>query len=383
MTDTTTTSITTTSTTSSSTTSTSSSTSTSITTSSTSSSTTTTTSTTSSSTTTTTSTTSSSTTSTTTSSTTTTTTTTTTQSCIQTITSSTVNNTCRDLNWNQTGVVFASGFNKPLALYIDANDSVYVCDKDGHNIEEWDQCSSNGVVVAGSNTSASGSTSVLLNHPEDVTFDKNGYMYVADTDNDRVQRFPSGSNNGTTVAGTGTAANTLVGLNKPQAVAVDSNSNIYIADKGNKRIMKWTPNAVSGTIWLSDNDLDHTIDIVISPTSTDKIYTTRDDKDVIYSWTSGAASSPATFNQVNDTTKNTLNKPRGMTYDLYGNLYVADRDNDRIVMFCANSTVGIVVAADTGTSPRLDKPVAVALDSNLNLYAVTEAGKNVIKFGRL
>ncbi|CAF4270879.1 unnamed protein product [Rotaria sp. Silwood2] len=303
--------------------------------------------------------------------------------CIRTILSSTVNNTCRDLRWNQTGVVVATGFKKPLALSIGANDSIYICDKDGHDIEKWDQCSSNGVVVAGSNTSNSGSTSILLNHPEDVTFDTNGYMYVPDTDNDRVQRFSSDSNNGTTVAGTGTATNTLTGLNKPQAVAVDSNSNIYIADEGNKRIMKWVPNATNGTIWLTDNDIDHTIDIVISPTSTNRIYTTRDDKDVIYSWTSGTASSPATFNQVNDTTKTTLNKPRGMTFDPYGNLYVADKDNDRVVMFCANSTVGIVVAANTGTTPKLDKPVAVALDSNLNLYVISESGKNVIEFGRL
>ncbi|CAF2904173.1 unnamed protein product, partial [Rotaria sp. Silwood2] len=161
----------------------------------------------------------------------------------------------RDLRWNQTGVVVATGFKKPLALSIGANDSIYVCDKDGHNIEKWDQCSSNGVVVAGSNTSDPGSTSILLNHPEDVTFDTNGYMYVPDTDNDRVQRFSSDSNNGTTVAGTGTATNTLTGLNKPQAVAVDSNSNIYIADEGNKRIMKWVPNATNGTIWLTDNDI--------------------------------------------------------------------------------------------------------------------------------
>ncbi|CAF4646845.1 unnamed protein product [Rotaria sp. Silwood1] len=179
------------------------------------------------------------------------------------IPTSTVNNTCGGLRWNQTGVVVATGFKKPLAVYIGANDSIYVCDKDGHNIEEWDQCSSSGVVVAGSNTSASGSTSILFNHPEDVTFDKNGYMYVPDTDNDRVQRFPSGSNNGTTVAGTGTAANTLTGLNKPQAVAVDSSSNIYIADVGNKRIMKWAPNATS--VVFDVNIVAYIVVVVVRP----------------------------------------------------------------------------------------------------------------------
>ncbi|CAF2847149.1 unnamed protein product [Rotaria sp. Silwood2] len=312
---------------------------------------------------------SSTTSSTTSTSTTTTTTVTDVLGCIRSIPTSTVNNTCSGLHWNQTGVTVATGFKKTTG--------------DGHNIEQWDQCSSSGVVVAGSNTSASGSTSILFNHPEDVTFDTNGYMYVPDTDNDRVQRFPSGSNVGTTVAGTGTAGSTSSTLNKPQAVAIDSNSNIYVVDVGNKSIMKWAPNATSGTLWLSDSDLDKTVDIVISPTVTNRIYTTRDDKDVIYSWTNGAASSPATIYQVNDTSKNTLNKPRGMTFDKYGNMYVADRDNDRVVMYCANSTVGIVLVDDSTTSPKLDKPVAVALDSNLNLYVVSESGKNVIEYGRL
>ncbi|CAF2852635.1 unnamed protein product [Rotaria sp. Silwood2] len=72
-----------------------------------------------------------------------------------------------------------------------------------------------------------------------------------------------------------------------------------------------------------------------------------------------------------------------MVFDPYGNLYIVDSDNDRVVMHCANSTVGIVVAGGSSTTPDLDKPTAVALDSNLNLYVAVSGGTKVTEFAWL
>ncbi|CAF4177925.1 unnamed protein product, partial [Adineta steineri] len=65
------------------------------------------------------------------------------------------------------------------------------------------------------------------------------------------------------------------------------------------------------------------------------------------------------------------------------NLYVADTDNDRVVMYCVNSTVGIVVAEDNNSVPSLQKPVAVAFDSDLNLYLVSTDSDQVVKLSRI
>ena len=46
-------------------------------------------------------------------------------------------------------------------------------------------------MVAGS-TSNAGATSTLLSSPYDVTFDGYGWMYIADFNNHRIQRFRSG-----------------------------------------------------------------------------------------------------------------------------------------------------------------------------------------------
>ena len=47
------------------------------------------------------------------------------------------------------------------------------------------------LTLAGS-MGTSGSTSTLLYNPSDIGFDGYQYMYVADTDNHRIQRFTPG-----------------------------------------------------------------------------------------------------------------------------------------------------------------------------------------------
>ncbi|CAF3869810.1 unnamed protein product, partial [Rotaria sp. Silwood1] len=247
-----------------------------------------------------------------------------------------------DLQWNQTGAVVVNQFKNAAALYIGTNDTLYVSDAGNNHVQQWSQCATSAETIAGSNTSNSGSTSTLFDSPDDITFDKYGYMYVADHNNHRVQRFPPNSNIGTTVAGTGTKSGALTDLDHLAAIDVDDNLNIYIADIHNDRIVKWASNATSGTVVVSNSLIDKSYDILLSPSSSNQVYTSNSDKDKVYIWTFGNNSPTSTLSQVN-ATKNALAKPKGMVFDPYGNLYVVDSDNDRVVMYCANSAVGIVV----------------------------------------
>ncbi|CAF3657643.1 unnamed protein product, partial [Rotaria sp. Silwood1] len=190
------------------------------------------------------------------------------------------------------------------------------------------------------------------------------------------------SNIGTTVAGTGTKSSALTDLDHLSAIDVDDNLNIYIADIHNDRIVKWASNATSGTVVVSNSLIDKSYDILLSPSSSNQVYTSNSDKDKVYIWTFGNNSPTSTLSQVS-ATKNALAKPKGMVFDPYGNLYVVDSDNDRVVMYCANSAVGIVVVGGSSTTPDLDKPTAVALDSNLNLYVAISGGTKVAEFARL
>ncbi|CAF4534731.1 unnamed protein product, partial [Rotaria sp. Silwood2] len=312
---------------------------------------------------TTTSTSSSTTTSTSSTSTTTSTTTTTTSVSTTTVTTTSfISSPSNNLYWNQTGVIVADHFDNPTSLYFDGNDNQYVSDRLKDHVEQWSPNASAGVTVAGSATGAAGSSSILLRNPDDLTFDTNGFMYVADNGNNRVQRFLPNSTIGTTVAGTTSqSTSALTDLSDPVAIDVDENSNVYVLDRGNRRIVKWGPNATSGTSMISNSLLSNAYDFLLSPTSSNQVYISNEINGVIYLWTFGASTPTLTLANVYSSTS-TLSKPRGMAFDSYGNLYVADRSDNWVVMYCTNSTDGIVIVDSSSATPVIGSLIAVAFD---------------------
>ena len=81
-----------------------------------------------------------------------------------------------------------------------------------------------------------------------------------------------------------------------------------------------------------------------------------------------------------------LSSPEGITFDKYGNLYIADCQNNRIQMFCPNSIDGITIAG-TGqmgnASNEFYYPHDVAFDSELNLYVTDTYNFRIQKFERI
>ena len=180
-------------------------------------------------------------------------------------------------------------------------------------------------------------------HIEALTFDKNGYIYVTGHESQRVLRYPPTFANSTTVAGVlGVSSSKLNNLNDPLGMDLDNDLNLYIAERGNKRVVKWGPNATNGTIVIGTGSTPRFYGLLLSLYSSNQVYVSSEDTGAVYLWTFGASSPSITLTQVNGT-PSTLNKPKGIQYDIYGNLYVCDKSSRRIVMYCANSTIGRVV----------------------------------------
>ena len=266
-------------------------------------------------------------------------------------------------------------FTNPECIYVDANDTLYICDHFNDRIQMWTKDAINGSTAV--DMSAQG------DHPVALTFDKNGYLYISSHTHNRVLRYNSDFTNSTIVAGqTGFSSTALNAFNYPIGIDVDDNLNLYIADSRNERVMKWAANATNGTIVIGTAVTPRFRGLLLSPYSSDAVYISSETADSVYLWTFGASAPNITLTQVNSTTSS-LNRPGGIKYDLYGNLYVADQGNKRVVMYCANTSLGEIVVGDTGSTPSLKNPIDIGLDSNLNLYVVDETNDVVIKYARL
>ena len=135
-----------------------------------------------------------------------------------------------------------------------------ICDNDDDNdgiLDTEDNCSilpnqlSSLGTVAGEN--GEGSAANQLNGPNGIVLDASGFIYVADHENNRIQKWAPGATEGFTVAGgngEGSAANQL---NGPNGIALDASGNLYVADEQNHRVQKWAPGSTEGVTVAGGN----------------------------------------------------------------------------------------------------------------------------------
>jgi len=169
-------------------------------------------------------------------------------------------------------------------IFIDINNYIYCSLPDYYHqvIRKSLNNSFNQVkIVAG--TGVSGSTSFMLNGPNGIFIDTDLDLYVADHFNNRIQLFPFDQSDGITVAGTGSSSSTI-NLNRPTAVILDANKFVFIVDYLNYRIVGSGPNGFRCLV--------------------------------------GCNGSGSTANQ--------LYNPRAISFDTYGNIFIADGGNNRI-----------------------------------------------------
>lgn len=113
---------------------------------------------------------------------------------------------------------------------------LYVADSDNNRINVFNTQTGAGVRRWPSSTS-SGTGNGQFNNPQGIDIDQNQYVYVADTDNHRIQKFDL---EGNFISKWTTASDEDDDLNYPIDVAVDQlNGNVWVADRGNKRVVKF------------------------------------------------------------------------------------------------------------------------------------------------
>ncbi|MEM7125161.1 MAG: hypothetical protein AAF702_02465 [Chloroflexota bacterium] len=255
--------------------------------------------------------------------------------------------------------------NNPIGIAYSGTNNLYIAEQGNHRIRKVANNSSRiistiaGTGEAGYDGDDEAAVDALLNGPNGVVVDVSGNVFIADTYNDAIRMVghadglivtvvgnsppvnptePSGII--TTVAGNGVAGYSgddgpaiAANLWRPIGVMVDDQGNFYIADDGN-RIRKVNSSGIITTV--AGNG-------------------------------SGGDNSPAENAYVN--------RPSGVTKDIFGNIYIAEPYSHRIRKIAPNGIITTVVGTGTaGHSGDGGLAIEAQLNHPTRLYVHSDGG---------
>jgi len=302
-------------------------------------------------------------------------------------------------NSGDGGPAVNASLNNPTGIVADDAGNIYIADSGNNRVRK---VSTDGriITIAGSGRDDFGgdggpATAAHFSNPSGLTLDKSGNLFIVDRFNLRVRKVNLGSGIVTTVAGNGQAgfsgdggAATDASLYVPAGVAADAAGNLYICDQGNARIRRVTTdgriNTVAGNgvngyggdgiaaISTSLNNpffvaVDAAGDLYIADQSNHRIrkvtISTGMISTVAGTGVSGSAGEPATAEAVQ------LSSPTGIAVNVNGDLFIADRANNRICRTRSAAEInsaGVVSAASFAPSGDLtSESIVSAFISNL------------------
>ncbi len=249
------------------------------------------------------------------------------------------------------GLAVEAALNFPAGLAVDDELNLYVADRNNHRIRK---VSPDGIITTVAGTGVLGfggdggpALTASLRFPSDVEIGPKGDLYFSDRSNHRIRKVDQNGNI-TTIAGVGLegfggdfglAKNAL--LKFPFGISLDRQGNLYIADRGNNRIRKVDTRGFISTIA----------------------------GDSLHSF--GGDYGPASYSN--------LAYPTDVVVDGEDNVYIADRNNNRIRKIDSQGVITTFMGTgktdyngDNEIAPdtNLHLPFALAIHPDLKLLVV-------------
>lgn len=255
------------------------------------------------------------------------------------------------------GPAIAASIRTPYNVAVDAAGNVYIADQANHRIRKVDH---NGLIstVAGNGTPGYNgdniaATAARINSPYGIALDAAGNIYFSEYSGNRIRKVDAAGII-STIAGDGLAG--FLGhlslaltarFNGPAGITLDHNGHILVADMNNNLIRR---------VEVGGN-----------------ISTVAGNRSAAFSGDGGPAVSAA------------LKGPTSVAEDVKGNLYIADKGNNRIrKVSISNAAISTIAGAGLGSdngpalTASLSSPHGLAVDEDGNIF-VAEYGSNRIR----
>ncbi|QTA81633.1 NHL repeat and PKD domain-containing protein [Desulfonema limicola] len=211
--------------------------------------------------------------------------------------------------------------------------------------------------------------------PDDVCVDQLGFVYVADTENNRIQKFTS---DGQLVSKWGTKGSADNEMHYPSGITSDNNGFIYTADSQNNRILKFSSTgefiAKWGTGGTGESQFSLPHDLAVY-------------EDIIYVADTGNKriqkfNTDGKFLEIWGGSEYNFQTPYGIETDRQGFVYAADSLNNRIIKISPDGSLVHEWNNIVNVEGAFNYPFDIAVDSSGYFYVSNVKTSSIKKFDR-
>ena len=269
-------------------------------------------------------------------------------------------------------------FNSPTGIAVDKTGNIYVADTDNHSIQKFDKV---GNFISRWGDEADSEEGKFY-YPRGLATSPDGVVYIADSGNNRVQKFDLDGNliNAWGKFGFAWRGAEAGKFDVPWGVATDQQGFLYVSDTSNARIQKFQPDGTPLLKWGRDGGYDGAMfyprgiavdfvgNIFVADEGNHRIQKFDARGNYLLKWGKEG-------NGLGQ-----FKSPWGVATDALGNVYIVDSGNHRVQKFDTNGTFLCSWGNRGLTEGQLNFPSGIAVDNEGNVYVIDSGNNRLTKF---